>query len=276
MKIKTTNHYAPNRIELPDQEIIDLYLSHTKSMTQLAEKYNCSISCINRVLKEHNIEKYKGRFVRSEGKLAINVNYFDVIDTHEKSYWLGVITDDASLRKSDKHCVRPNRLSIRLKRQDKYLLELFKKNIGSEHKVSDIDTFDKRTNKTYYSSAIQLYSVQMCQALMDLGVGTNKSYYCAGREWFKVPFDQNGDSRPVRVVAENIVALILRPMLSPSQQQALNEQTPTPNPLYTDASLAPPPLPHISSQDKLKSFGNKLSLLVLPRQSKKCFLDNLH
>lgn len=69
------------------------------------------------------------------------------------------------------------------------------------------------------SESLTLYKEQ-------LAAGGNTLY--SSRTWFTKPF--NASPRPARVVAENIVALVLLPKLSPDDQRAGK---------YTDGSLAP-------------------------------------
>lgn len=62
----------------------------------------------------------------------------------------------------------------------------------------------------------------------EAAAGGNSLYKL--KTWFTIPFSKGGATRPVRPLAENIVALVLLPKLTSGDQTAGN---------YTDASLAP-------------------------------------
>ncbi len=63
----------------------------------------------------------------------INENYFSVIDTQDKGYWLGFMYGDGFITKSRNSDV----FGICLKAEDKPHLEKFKQCIESDHKISE-------------------------------------------------------------------------------------------------------------------------------------------
>lgn len=97
----------------------------------------------------------------------IKTDFFDVIDTEEKAYWLGFFTADGGLWSNGKQ------LSIQLSTKDKSHLTKFADIF--DLKVKDFIYFDKRTNKDYYSSRVILSSKYMFQKLESIGIGKNKS-----------------------------------------------------------------------------------------------------
>jgi len=84
--------------KLPDiyskkEEIIDLYVNQNKSVRQIVNIYHSSSTTIRAILGEH---------IRSMGvprKYTVNSNYFSIIDTEEKAYWLGVFFADGNITK---------------------------------------------------------------------------------------------------------------------------------------------------------------------------------
>lgn len=84
-------------------------------------------------------------------RLKVNEEYFKLINTNEKAYWLGFLYADGSIiyRKE-----APDKTVLSLK--DKDPVEFFKKHIESDHKLSEFDIFDKRTLKTYKRFTIQI------------------------------------------------------------------------------------------------------------------------
>lgn len=105
-----------------------------------------------------------------KGKLALDIDYFKSINTPEKAYWLGVLIADGSLLKYGGKCT----LAVK----DKELIQNFKNAIKSEHKLSEYDVYDKRTDKTYKRFSIQVTSKQFCQNLFNLGITPGKGTNC--------------------------------------------------------------------------------------------------
>lgn len=72
-------------------------------------------------------------------KYVVNHQYFDVIDTEEKAYWLGFLAADG-------YVVDGNRIGITLKGDDVTHIEKFRVAIGSTHVISSRsrDAFGKR------------------------------------------------------------------------------------------------------------------------------------
>ena len=107
---------------------------------------------------------------RRGAKYQVNLNYFDVIDTQDKAYWLGFITADGWLS-----C---GKLYIELQSKDREHLEKFKKAIEFTGPIMD------RTQKNsckhhkkdkYFSSRILVSSKQIVDSLIELGLTENKS-----------------------------------------------------------------------------------------------------
>lgn len=179
-----TKRFIIDKSKLPLKEIISLYTEKSQSCIQIAEilhKQNFGSikalqSIVSDLLKTNNITLRPRSSIRCRGKLSINVHYFDAIDTQEKAYWAGFVLAEGHIRKGQKRNIYPNRLAIGLKTSDSYMLENFKKAIGSGHKVASRLNYDKRTGKTYLGSSIQIYSVELCAALIKLGIGQEKSH----------------------------------------------------------------------------------------------------
>lgn len=100
-------------------------------------------------------------------RLPLDVNYFENIDTPQKAYWLGFICADGYIGKD--FC----RVSIITK--DLEVIEKFKKDIKSGHKISEIIQHDKRTGKTYKEYSIQVTNRNFAKHLEKYGVTPRKS-----------------------------------------------------------------------------------------------------
>lgn len=149
-----------------DEKIIEL--SKTLSQKDLAEIFGLSQGAIHLVLKKYGIKRKKSRLNMS--KLPLNIDYFKEIDTPSKSYWLGYITADGNINKNN------NKLTINCK--DLELLEKFKKDIGSGHKIAEINAFDKRTKKIYSEYSLQIGNEIFVKHIIDKGVTQYKTDVC--------------------------------------------------------------------------------------------------
>ena len=152
-----------NTTEVFEKEIIEL--SKTKSQKEIALIYKINIIAIREILKNNGIKRKKSRLNMSH--LALNINYFNQIDSPDKAYWLGYICADGCVKKSN------NKVSLVSK--DLEVIEGFKEAIGAEHAITKSETFDKRTNKTYTGYSIQIGNELFVANLINLGITSNKT-----------------------------------------------------------------------------------------------------
>lgn len=92
-----------------------------------------------------------------------NENYFDLIDTEEKAYFLGYIMADGNVSTINSQYS----LKIHISIQDREIVDKFLKAINSSNK-----TKVKTNSNSYY---VSLTSVHMCKGLIELGVIPNKT-----------------------------------------------------------------------------------------------------
>lgn len=149
--------------EKRDREIIELLATH--SQKDVAKMFNLTQSGIQRIAKINGVKYKKSRLNMS--KIPLNVGYFCKIDTPNKAYWLGFICADGCINSSY------SKLTIMVK--DLEILEKFKKDIESGHKISKISQHDKRTNKVYEEYSIQITNELFVNNLKELGVFHEKS-----------------------------------------------------------------------------------------------------
>lgn len=112
----------------PDQEhdIIRLYHKH-RSGRKTARAAGYDRHTIQKVLDKHNIERYP----TNSSKLPVDYDYFKEL-TPGSSYFLGLWVADGSVsiaRNSNAY------FSISLKKDDREILELLRKELKSEHKI---------------------------------------------------------------------------------------------------------------------------------------------
>ena len=153
-------------IKKRDEKIIEL--SKTLSQKEIGKMFGLTPEGIGRVLRKYGIKRKKSRLNMS--KLSIDIDYFKTIDTPKKAYWLGFITADGSINKNN------NKLTIICK--DLEILEKFKTDIKSEHKISNFNYHDKRTDKTYYEYSIQITNELFVNNIIEKGITNKKSDKC--------------------------------------------------------------------------------------------------
>lgn len=93
-------------------------------------------------------------------KNNFNQNYFDVINTEDKAYFLGLLFADGNVY------LKRNRVQITLANQDSYILDKFNQCINSSAKLY--------IDRQIYSKLI-LDSKLLCQSLIALGCTERKS-----------------------------------------------------------------------------------------------------
>lgn len=144
-----------------EQEIVNLYLNSVP-LIKLQEKYNISYDRIKNIIKNYTLNT-----VSSAKRLNPNLieNYFEVIDTQEKAYWLGfLISDGAITNQKEKSKFQ---LELTLKAEDEHILHLLEKDLGVENKVYTSANKYKR---------FSLGSKKIIQDLEKLGITQNKSF----------------------------------------------------------------------------------------------------
>lgn len=159
------------RKDLNEKEIIELYRNGS-SLKQIAGKYGSSSLTIRRLLAANGVEiRPKHFFDRNHKKCHdIILDYFKVIDSEEKAYWLGVIISDGTIQK--------NGYKTALASKDRDLIVKFKKALGAGNPITKISQFDKRTKKTYTRYLIQINSKEFTSHLINLGITNKKSHIC--------------------------------------------------------------------------------------------------
>lgn len=99
----------------------------------------------------------------------IDHNYFENINSEHKAYFLGFLLSDGNISKTT------NRICFTINSQDSYILEEFKKSVGSSNQVRHYKVFDNRTNKYYNSTIFQISSAKIKKDLESLGINYNKT-----------------------------------------------------------------------------------------------------
>jgi hypothetical protein len=140
------------------KKIIEDYDTGNFKLKDLAEKYNLRYYTIS-----SNIRK-RGVLTNSYGKISLNSNIFNKIDTEEKAYWLGFLYADGCIHKNKKGYYK---FELGLKESDKNHIEKFKKFISSKHIIK----YREKTKSVRLSFADSIF----CNDLIKLGCTPKKS-----------------------------------------------------------------------------------------------------
>lgn len=149
-----------------NKEDIERLINKNLTLKEIAVKLNVSYNTILRYCKKYSLTSNTGS--KGAKKYNINENYFEVIDSEEKAYWLGFLAADGNLHASVKD--KPiNRIQINLKKDDKYHLDKFQNAINSNYKINE---------KTINNSQIvqlKINCTKMCNDLIANNITPKKS-----------------------------------------------------------------------------------------------------
>ncbi len=158
------------QLKLSNLEIVNLYVGGA-TLTEIAHKAGVlSYGPIRRVLNNETVEIRRPHQKRSKEAKKLDLNFFAVIDSPEKAYWMGFIAADGNIKKDG--------YKVSLNSKDREVIEKFKTAIKSEHKISDYDIPDKRTGKIYKGHSIQICSKIFTEHLINQGITEHKSFNC--------------------------------------------------------------------------------------------------
>lgn len=141
-----------------------------KLMKDIEKEYNISNHTIYRHMKKNNII-FKNNHGR---KHKFNEDYFEIINSEHKAYWLGFIYADGNISNTGSGNTRPNRLTINISNKDIEILENFCNDINAD--INIIKTYrPKETYSNNLMSKIYLNSQKLCSDLTKWGVFPNKT-----------------------------------------------------------------------------------------------------
>ena len=154
------------KLLLNENDVISQY-NELKNIRKVAEYFKVSVSPISRIIRSSGIELTNRRY-------SINDSYFDIIDTEDKSYWLGFLYADGYIRERK----TGNSLEMKLSIKDKHHLELFRNTIGSNHKI--VDGFNQVKYKggisSSHISSLAIYSTKLVKSIKSQGFHSRKTF----------------------------------------------------------------------------------------------------
>lgn len=159
-----------------ENKIVELYkngISPYDMVKTIPELNGKRPSVIYGILKRRGVQTRKKIVLTDEQRLSrrkynVNDNYFDIIDTEHKAYWLGFIYADGYVHTLD------DKIGISLSYKDKMHLKQFARDIGFTGIIKDYEEKQGYSVGAIYSR-ILITSKQMKQSLMHLGVVENKT-----------------------------------------------------------------------------------------------------
>ena len=154
------------KLQLNPNEVVLKY-DEFGNIHKVAKYFGTSITPIKRILKESGVDVTNRRFY-------VNKNYFDIIDSEEKAYWLGFLFADGYIRerKSGKS------LEVKLSQNDEEHLILFRNSVNSNHKIS------YGINRVKYKDGISeskmcclaIYSNELVDSIKTQGIHSRKTF----------------------------------------------------------------------------------------------------
>ena len=151
--------------ESEEVRVCELYLSGM-SMDKISRIYGTSRTPITRILKTHNIQSrddsHKGRLY------VIDESYFEVIDTANKAYILGLFYSDG-MNKEDTGLVK-----IELQERDADIIYKIREELKSDYPIKKHEL--SKTNLNHRDTfCLQFVNRKMSRDLANLGVVSRKS-----------------------------------------------------------------------------------------------------
>jgi hypothetical protein len=151
-------------------QIAEYYFNNKYSLNKIANIVGVSPTTIGNQLKKHGYTLDNKSHDGNNRRHNIDTNFFKTIDSKNKAYILGLIISDGYVDDYTK---------LTFTSKDIELVEIFKKELKSEHKLAKYDVFDKRTKKIYTRYSLQIASKEIVSDLCKLGIHSNKSFNCA-------------------------------------------------------------------------------------------------
>lgn len=157
------------------KDIKDSYLRGESSVS-IGRRYNITHKPILRELHNMGVTIDRKKSVR---KYGLDEHYFDIIDTANKAYILGLLHADGS------NFPQKSTIAISLQEEDREILERIRHELKSERPLEFLDYSNKHdfgyTYKNQYRLAV--FSKHMCEQLSNKGIVQNKSLVIGFPNW---------------------------------------------------------------------------------------------
>lgn len=195
------------------EELFELYKTYKYTYKELAEKFNKSVSSISCLLTRNNL---KGKRTNNHYRTyPINQNFFDVIDSEEKAYFLGILCADGC------NHINNTKISLFLKESDKNLIVKLNNLLQPD---KPINHYSKKTGSSQYG--LQISNKRISDKLTELGCVPQKTFTLDLPTYNQVPenmyshyirgyFDGDGwlGKKDISIVSNNLFCKKLAEML---------------------------------------------------------------
>lgn len=154
------------RNKIDTSEIIRLYTEEKLSLQEIANRTGRkSLESIRQLLLNANVTM---RNRASKKDWNLNESYFNEINSEFKAYILGYLIADGNVyeRKDSNPCIR-----MEIHEKDKYILEIFKKELNSDNKIR-YGNSEKRKHHVTFS----VHSEEIFNDLSKYGIVPNKTF----------------------------------------------------------------------------------------------------
>ena len=153
--------------------IVELYVSG-RSSVQIAKQYNVTSGTIRDILNKCNVKRKSPE--EYNRKYYFDEHYFDIIDSRNKAYIMGLLYADGCNLAND------NGVTLKLQEKDKEILEKINKELKNEKPLSFYEMSRKNQNwqNTY---SIELYSEHLTETLTSKGLIPCKSLVLTFPDW---------------------------------------------------------------------------------------------
>lgn len=144
------------------EELRYLLEKENKFMFEVQNIFNLDSNTLRRICEENNIQRPNLNRINKN----LKEDYFAMIDSHEKAYWLGFLFTDGSVDQYKGH----GRIRLQLQEQDLEILKKFKEDLNIKSQI----IYDKRVNSTCCS--VEFMSKKMFNDLAKYGIVPQKTY----------------------------------------------------------------------------------------------------
>lgn len=151
--------------EEDEKKICDMYLNGN-SKTTIRQFFHCRDEAISFVLNKYNISIRKKGLSKNK---FVKEDFFEVIDSEEKAYFLGLLFTDGNVS-LDKSGKRSPQIRLQLKMSDIEILEKFREILNINSNL----IYDKRQKKE--AATLSIRNKKLANDLSKYGIVPNKTY----------------------------------------------------------------------------------------------------
>lgn len=146
-----------------EDKIVKMYTEDKISGCKISKELDISLYTVYSVLESKNIKR-RSNSINSK-KYKCNDNFFNIIDTEEKAYWLGFMYADGYII-SDRDAIGLSLSTEDIKHLDKFLISL-----NANNKIS---RYTNNINREY--ARVIIYSNKLKNDLISHGCLENKTF----------------------------------------------------------------------------------------------------